>query len=397
MAIRNFTVHLALVILFALTTRVQANSYKSTCEKDWFEKSAAEFAQDCADMAFASNLKDRQTIAWMFFTRINQLIEDQHGVAAGNSVGARVPQWMAWATNEDTFIQNPSFQFSLQNRDDLIPITAKKLHAGPIALNEPASSNEEVARNVVGHDYITKQALLNTKTGVLKFVRDGNRVDMPVGAIEIKVSWLKVPPGGAPKGALVFNFNSGAYWFRGMHIMAKMRSRPASENLFYSEEPSWFWTTFEFNSGPGVEHVRDTLITQRKPLSTRQITSILQQGGIAGYGFEAYSPSGTQIRFTVDGKGSQPVILGHTAMEDFTAVPNPAQPHYWTFLSSSCHSCHGSAAVNPNTGRFFPIATPTGALTQQYYAADEDSGTIFHLGDGFIPLDFMWSIVFYAK
>lgn len=390
---RRFRIVLvALVALLCLPMGVLGASFMDRCQEDWLTKSDAEFAADCAEMAFSGDLRAREVLAWMFFARVNQLIDDHHEV----SPTGRVPQWMAWATDSDTFVPDPSFEFTETNRDDLEPVTNKKLLAGGISTNQPDGANEEVTRNAIGYYYLTKEAMLNTKQGVLDYIDAGNRVDMPVGSVEIKASWLKVPPGGAPPGALVFRFDSGDFWWRGLHIMAKMQPLPPGENLFYSETPSWFWTTFEFNHNPGVVHVRRSLITQRVPLSKREVTAILAQGGILGYGFEAYAPNGTQIRFTENGTGRVPVILGHTDMEDFAGTPNTAQPRYWTSFNASCHTCHATAAINPQTKAYFPFSVPTGALTPQYYAPDAKQVNLY-LGDGFVPLDFMWPIAFHAK
>ncbi len=370
------------------------SSFANQClSKGWVAKSDAAFAADCVDMAFKGDLKDRQVLAWAFFVRANQLITDQHGVSGSG----RVPQWMAWATDADTFQKNPTFKFTQKNRDDLVTVTQKKLLAGGVSSNEPDSANEESVRNVVSYDYITKTAKLNTKQGVLNYINSGNRVDMPVGSFEVKASWLKVPPAGAPAGALTFKFDSGTYWWRGMHIMVKMKPLPQGENLFYTEEPSWFWSTFEFDDNPGVEHVREKFISQRAPLSPQEKTALLSDGGIAGFGFEAYSPNGTQIRYTVDGKGKVPVILGHTDMEDFAGAPNTAQPSYWTSFNASCHTCHATASINPKTQTYFPFTVPTGALTPQYYGNATQNSPNLYLGDGFVPLDFMWPISFHAK
>lgn len=306
-----------------LAVPVEADDSKAAClSPDWLEKSDENFAADCADLAFGDSLERRELVAWLLFVRTNQLIADQGGV----SESGRVPLWMAWPTDDDTFVCNPSFDFELTNRDDIVPVTEKKVLAGMVATHEPDGANEEVTRNEVGYDYI-KAAGLNTQQGVVDYINGGHRVDMPVGSIELKGSWLKVTDlAPAPEGALTFEFASGTYWWRGLHIMAKMR--PAPKNLFYSEDPSWFWTTFEFNDNPGVQHVRDTLITQRAPLSDAEIEELLAEGGIPGFGFENYAPNGTQIRFTVDGDGAEPIILGHTDMEDFAGLPNTAQPEY---------------------------------------------------------------------
>jgi len=395
---KRLTTTLLLVIAASinLSSPALADVYTEKCEKKWITKNDAKFAADCADMAFKGSLKERQRLAWMFFVRTNQLIKDSQNVSGSG----RVPQWMAWATDTDTFAYKPSFKFEKVNRDDLRPVTKKKLIAGGVSMDEADGANEEVTRNVIGYDYITKTAMLNTKQGVVDYIQAGNRVDMPVGSVEIKASWLKVPPGGAPKGALTFKFTSGEYWWRGMHIMVKMQSLPKNKKLFYTETPSWFWTTFEFNDNPGVEHVRENFITQRAPLSKKAIDKLLTKGGINGYGFKAYTPNGTQIRFTNNADGKTPVILGHTDMEDFAGLPNTAQPSYWTSFNASCHSCHATASIkigtDPDSSPYFPFTVPAGALTPQYYGADA-SGTNLYLGNGFIPLDFLWPIVFHAK
>ncbi|WP_415881550.1 hypothetical protein [Neptuniibacter sp. QD34_54] len=375
-----------------MASAVNAKDHMSNCEHNWISKNDKAFAKSCADMAFGDDLEARQKVAWMLFARVNQLIKDNHGVSNSD----RVPQWMAWATDSDTFTYFPSFKYSKVNRADLDSVTPKKLLAGKVSMSEPNGANEEVTRNKISYDYLTKKAKLNTKLGVLQYIKAGNTVDMPVGTIELKASWLKVPPGGAPKGALTFEFASGTYWWRGIHIMAKMKPLPKGENLYYTEEPSWFWTTFELTTNPGVQHVRDTFITQNKPLGDEMIGSILKESGLAGFGLEAYSPNGTQIRYTEGGEGTTPVILGHTDMEDFAGFPNTAQPAYWSSYNSSCHTCHATAAINPETETYFPFTVPVGALNPQYYGADAN-GTNLYLGDGFVPLDFMWPISFHAK
>ena len=90
------------------------------------------------------------------------------------------------------------------------------------------------------------------------------------------------------------------------------------------------------------------------------------------------------------------MILGHTDMEDFAGSPNTAQPRYWTRFEASCHSCHATAAYNPETGAFFPFSVPTGALDPSYNKSD-GSGAVRYLGQGYKPLDFMWPIAFQAR
>ena len=375
---------------------VAQDTYDACTGDGWFDKSDAAFAEDCAAMAFDGSLADREMLAWMFFTRINRLIPDTDN--GGMSGTDQVPLWMAWPTDPDTFATRQRFNFDQGPRGVMKPSSEKKdLEAGRIATEDPDGANEEVTRNKISYDYLVDSGL-TTKRDVATFFETQEAVDMPVGSIELKASWLQVTEGSpAPEGALTFQFDGPqTYWWRGLHIMVKMQSLSAPGDIFYSETPSWFWTTFEFNDNPGVAHVRDALITQRAGLDGSQIDEILGVGDIADFGYQAYAPNGTQIRFTVDGAGTVPVILGHTDMEDFAGSPNTAQPAYWTRFEASCHACHATAAYNPETQAFFPFSVPTGALDPGYNVTDKNQ-IVQYLGQGYKPLDFMWPIAFQTR
>ncbi|MDG1462546.1 MAG: hypothetical protein P8R04_03170 [Gammaproteobacteria bacterium] len=370
-------------------------AFAQTSEPSWINKSDKDFAADYAEMAFEGNLKDRQRLAWMIFTRVNQLVDDP--TKGGMSGSGKVPVWLAWATDPDTFNTIKPFDFNAPPRDNMRPsIKKKNILAGRVTTADPNQANEEVTRNKISYDYLIKNGL-TTKLDVAAFFTDNDYVDMPVGSIELKASWLQVTKGSpAPPGALTYIFDSGEYWFRGLHIQVKMKSLSDPGNVFYTEEPSWFWSTFDFNNNPGVMHVRETLITQRAPLSKNEISDILALGDLAGFGFEAYAPNGTQIRFTENGNGSKAIILGNTDMEDFAGSPNTAQPAYWRHLEASCHSCHATASYNPETKAFFPFSVPIGVLHPGYNMTDSD-GAVRYLGQGYRPLDFMWPIAFQAR
>ncbi len=364
-------------------------------DQNWIDMTDTEFARNCAGMAFSDSLENRETMAWMLFTRVNQLIADDHN--GGMSETNLVPVWMSWATDPDTFATRKRFKFKAVRRASIMPVSEKReLHAGTVSTIDPDGSNEEAMRNPISYDYLVDSGL-TTKRDVAEFFKNNDYVDMPIGSIELKGAWLQITDDSpAPDGALTFQFSSGHYWLRGLHIMAKMRHLDDPKRMFYTEESSWFWTTFEFNRSPGVEQVRKNLITQRSPLDDRLIDDILRIANLDGFGFEQYAPNGTQIRFTVDGLGTTPVVLGHTAMEDFAGAPNTAQSQYWTSFEASCHSCHATASYNPDTATFFPLSVPKGALDPSYNHEDK-SGTTQYLGQGFKPLDFMWPITFQAK
>ncbi|WP_296052140.1 hypothetical protein [uncultured Alteromonas sp.] len=369
--------------------------FSSCTEEGWINKSDARFAADCANMAFEGDLAERQKIAWMFFARVNQQIAS--GKHKGMSGGKTVPQWMAWPTDPDTFATTKPFDFSGAPRTAMMPSAEKKdLNVGNVSTANPDGANEEVTRNRISYDYLIENHL-TTRADIAAFFENNDYVNMPVGTVELKASWLQVTPGSpAPEGALTFEFDAGKYWWRGLHIMVKMRVLEDPAQVFYSEEPSWFWSTFEFNGNPGIRHVREQLITQRKSLSKSEIENLLQAADLTSPEYQNFAPNGTQIRFTDNADGVTPVILGHTDMEDFAGKPNTAQPAYWTSFDASCHSCHATAAYNPATRATFPFSSPTGALDPAYNAADSNGSTVY-LGQGFKPLDFMWPIVFQTK
>ena len=392
-----FIVIVLLAIINSISSpAVSAEKLFLTCTGDgWINKTDANFAADCANMAFEGDLADRQKVAWMFFTRVNQQIAS--GKHKGMNGGKTVPQWMAWPTDPDTFATRQPFNFSGAPRTTMMPSAEKKeLHIGNISTANPDGANEEVTRNRISYDYLIKNHL-TTRADIAAFFENNDYVNMPVGTVELKASWLQVTPGSpAPEGALTFEFDSGKYWWRGLHIMVKMCELNDPAQLFYSEEPSWFWTTFEFNENPGVTHVREKLITQRQPLEDHEIQKLLSAADLAKTDYQNLAPNGTQIRFTDNADGVTPVILGHTDMEDFAGLPNTAQPAYWTSFNASCHSCHATAAYNPSTKASFPFSSPTGALHPAYNASDSEGKTEY-LGQGFKPLDFMWPIVFQTK
>ena len=253
-------------------------------EQDWPTMSDEAFAAKYADMAFNGSLKDRQRIAWMFFVRVNQLIDDPAN--GGMSGSGKVPVWMAWPTDPDTFATKTPFDFDETPRSDMRPSAEKKdIEAGSVSTANPDGANEEVTRNKTSYDYLIRNRLTTKRDIAAFFANEKNHVDMPVGSVELKASWLQVTKGSpAPNGALTFKFDGGEYWWRGLHIMVKMKQLSNPSDVFYSEEPSWFWTTFEFNNNPGVDHVRESLITQRAPLSKEEVRTILDCGGVAKFG-----------------------------------------------------------------------------------------------------------------
>ena len=359
---------------FAVTTTAPANS-----AEHFIGISDAEFAEEFADMAFSDSLEDQSAVAWMLFARANQQI--------ANPAGGTSSKWQAWASDPDTFQPNPSFEFNEVPRDDPHFVTSKKVLAGAVDTEDPSAGGEEVNRNQLSYDYVVGKGL-NTKAGVAAYFKTENAfVDAPIGAVEIKARWAQADEPDT-EGAYLFKAKSGTYALVGLHIMAKMR--PTPKDTFRSEDPSWFWTTFEFDGNVGLNNVR-SLITYTDALSPTKAIEILELAGLKGLAFDRYSPNGTQIRFS-DDDGKTAIILGHSKMEDFAGVninlKAPAgEPSQWTMFNSSCHACHSTAAYNPATDSFTQMPLVAGQLPDAQMEALA----------GFKPLDFLWPIPFQAK
>lgn len=337
--------------------------------QDWWALPDEEFAETYRDMAFGTSIEDQSTVAWMLFARVNQL----------QTIGDRtVALWETWPSNSDTF-RADAIDLASKVReapDFQTPKAARGLVDAPTPNGD--SNTEEVTRNMLGYDYIRDNGLY-TKAGVAAYLAaPGGRVDLPIGAVDIKADWSP----GAISGAYQFKLDDGLIFsLVGLHIMMKMS--PTPDDPFGSEDPSWFWTTFEFNGNEGLDNAR-SFITYGDALAGGPGVRLLTEAGLGETDFVNYSSNGTQIQFA-DGAHAN-IVLGNTKMEDFAGVPIAGPPSVWTAWNSSCHTCHATAAYNATTG--------------EYFSFDPNIGTgMLAPGkmDGFQSLDFIWSISFHAR
>jgi len=345
---------------------------------DWWSMADAEFAKIYSKQAFGEKIEDQSMVAWMLFSRVNQ---------QKNHKGKKFSKWELWPSNDDTFspaVAKFVADKKIRTRPHLQApkifrsLSHKKLQAKVYDLK----IEEEVTRNFLSYDYIMNSGL-NSKAGVWKLLSTkGSKVDFPIGTVEIKGAWIAT----AVKGAYQITDPTSkiTYSLLGLHIMAKMA--PSPKNLFRSEKPSWFWTTFEFKGNTGLANAQ-TLITYKDKLNKAQANALLSKVGLSKTAFVNYVSNGTQIRYS-DSKHKK-IILGNTTMEGFAGLPDPKQPGKWTKWDSSCHTCHGLTSGNVNTTpkKFyaFPSAPfPTGKITDSKIEA-------------YKTLDFVWSIYFHAR
>jgi len=347
---------------------------------DWWTVSDQDFANQYAPQAFSATIKDQSSVAWMLFARINQPTQNQ---------GQTISQWESWPSNDETFSPAVGLfkaESKVRTRPHLqAPKTAKiagQQNFAHLFSVPPNGGGEEVTRNMISYTYITQTAGLQTQPGVKKFLSSPNaKVDLPIGAVEIKASWVA----GATPGAYQFKGSGGTFSLLGIHIMAKVKAAPADP--FSSEDPSWFWTTFEFKGNPGLANA-ESLLTYKDALPSADAMSLLTAAGLSQTAFANYKCNGTQIRFA--DATNKKILLGNTQMEPFNFTPTNAGPAQWKTWNISCHTCHATASANPaGKNFFFPFTT----LQIKQGGGTLPAGQM----KGYQAMDFIWSIPFNAR
>lgn len=346
----------------------------------WWKVGDAAFVQQFGSQALGDSLVGQSTVAWMLFARVNQ-------PQKYNST--TYTTWELWPSNADTFspaakafvpaqkvrtrphLQSPKLQRILAHR------------RGATFTPPPAAAGEEVTRNLLSYDYIVANGL-TTASSAWKRLSSGPNLNFPLGAIEIKADWQT----GTLPGAYTDTAADGTvYSLVGLHIMMKFAATPSDP--FHSDQPSWFWTTFEYKNNPGLANAQ-SFLTYHDALTPAQSTAILKQAGLDQSPWTNYVCNGTQIQY-FDAKN--PIIrLGNTTMEDFAFTPtNATSPAQWTSWNVSCHTCHGSGSAN-GLGHNGP-----GGLHVNPYFFDDIDAVVGPLpptiaAGGYKSFDFVWSI-----
>lgn len=344
-----------------------------------------EFAHKFAKEATSDDLKAQSTVAWMLFSRVNQ------------PMPKNIVAWESWPSNEDTF-DTPGTRFTpekkVRPRPHLQPSIVHQLMNRKTPFSIPDKVGEEITRNKISYDYIWDNQLNVAKTAWDR-LSSGPALNFPVGAVEIKADWQT---GTALPGAYTSTGADGTvYYLVGLHIMAKVSPTPA--DVFYSEEPSWFWTTFEFKDNPGLANAQ-SFLTYHDALPREDSLALLTKAGLGSSAFANYVCNGTQISYSTPQK--QPVILGNTTMEAFGFTP-PAPsggpltpPAEWKTWQISCHSCHGSSSANGIATATNRQKYVTGNLFINYYSFENDvvvGALPPGIADGgYKSFDFVWSI-----
>lgn len=329
----------------------------------WWQLSDEEFATTYAGDAFSDDVTKQSMVAWMIFARVNQQVSSPFG-------SGEVSAWETWPTDDDTFSSSEAFAAESKTRETPRFVTSEAELARSESLAAaveaaPPAEGEEVTRNMLGYDYIRDNGL-NTLAGIKSQMQNDFVVDLPLGAIEIKGNWSQ----GETEGAYTFTGGGGSFSLVGLHIGMKMKATPSDP--FTSEDPSWFWTTFEFKDNP-LRSDLEPFVTYKDQLRQAQADELLTEAGLGSTNFVNYRSNGTQIRYSDQAHPN--IVLGNSTMEAFAAVPQSGPP--FTAWNSSCHNCHGQVAMNRADGDIPIFTTETGAITNRTL-------------EDWYPLDFVW-------
>ena len=381
-------------------TSVAVEQEKPAKLPDWVTMSDPKFCETYYKEATGTQ-EQSSRFAWRLFARLNQQQSEP-----GN---ATFSAWELWAANQNTFPKQGA------------PTPAPASRKGPritrsAKVNISTSGEQEVTRNETAEQYIVQrvlyerqatEAILGTPT-----TNGSPRIDFPVGAIETKAQWVKATDLNLktlPADMYTITGADGTiYGLQALHIMAKIKVYPNGPRGI--DDPSWFWTTFEYYGNPNRKYLID-FVTYQDTLKYAEQKELLTQAGLANTKFaipvdvpvfnsktgdtttvkgNSYLCNGTQFTFT----GKDPktnaevnVVLGNSILEgDFTVPSPPGTKNPFRGWNASCHSCHFEAAGNSKTltGSFHSV---TGNVS-----LGKDS-----LGNKLFPIDFEWSIPFFAR
>jgi hypothetical protein len=296
-------------------------------------------------------------VSWELFAMVNKKVP-----SVNNSV-----LFETWASNEDTFQQNPKFPgasappncapapvaaltAALPQQPAITPVASPKIlnvpalealaprrpglqpHVAPVAPGEEVS--EESRRNRATFDFIFCNKLF-TKAGLRAAFATGQAISFPIESMEVKANW--VPVGNRSPNDYHINTASDnkRYALVAFHIISK-------------QVPNWTWATFEHKDNLGrcdflgchdkfgavVQDVAPNPAPGGKYdpcVKTPALKKLFADNGLPAL-WENYCLKGSQVDF-VTATGLK-TLLGNSVTENGFVD------------TSSCLSCHARAAFN---------------------------------------------------
>jgi hypothetical protein len=290
-------------------------------------------------------------VAWQLFAVVN---------APATSAGNNNATFETWASDEDTFTENPTWPSTPSPTRLKVPALVRlaPLSQRPRVL--PGGS-EEVRRNKDAFDFIVSK-MLHTQSGLKAAFASGKPISFPEPAIEIKANWV---PLNEVSDISLYHTNTASdgktYALVSMHIISKL-------------VPNWTWATFEHRLNKGrcdYMGCRDNFgaIRQLEPAKTplggtypacektpaaKQVFASAKLAAV----WENHCLKGSQVDFVTT--TGVPTLLGNSVTEDGFVG------------SSSCLTCHSRASVT-STGEdaqeagFVGNASPNGAPNPTWF------------------------------
>ncbi len=309
----------------------------------------------CAAMATPAGAQDPDPamnqpdkVSWELFV----LVSKPGGVPGKTDV-----VFETWASNDDTFAQNPVFP-GASGPSTCVPAPvvvaaapAAPPAASPKILKVPALlalgprppgpqvavvpvGSEEVRRNRVTFDFIFCNKL-HLRAGLRDAFAAGKQISFPIDSVEMKAIWRSAD--NIDRSTYYVNKASDGndYALIAMHVISK-------------QVPNWTWATFEHRNNAGrcdFMGCRDNFgaATALEPPKTpvggpypacqksAALKKMFTDAGMPGL-WENYCLKGSQADFTTP--TGQPTLLGNSVIEDGFA------------RTSSCLTCHSRASVS---------------------------------------------------
>jgi hypothetical protein len=330
---------------------------------------------------------DRPDLAWELFQTVTQ--EDASG-------GAMF--WESWKATPQVFLPQgarpspwgdpPKRLIGDAATDDEGPVVVLRdgVHLESTFIDNPVDGGlrdlkgrpifSEIRMNEVIFDAVVAQQLYNVE-GQLAFNARGQNLDLPDGAIEVKVTWRILDADEGPLAdtylqTTAIETDSGAkntvtLGMTGMNIIAKI-------------DGQWFATAFEHEANG------DTTLDENYPhirLSLRAPDNYVAANAasakqFAGTPLAHYRAVGGQQTFVAS--DGLPVFLTNTQQE--TQIVN----------TSSCLSCHaysGIGLIDGKPTRLAPLVTQNPDGTATGYLGTPDAKVL----SSFTTFDMMWSMI----
>jgi hypothetical protein len=300
----------------------------------------------------APAINNPDKVSWELFAMVNKSVP---------GVNSNV-LFETWASNEDTFQQNPKFPgasappncapaqvaaltTALPQQPPITPAASPKiLNVSALVALAPRVSGlqphvlpggtQESRRNRATFDFIFCNKLF-TRAGLRVAFTAGQPISFPIESMEVKADWVPVD-NRSPSDFYINTASDGKrYALVAMHIISK-------------QVPNWTWATFEHKDNPGrcdfigcrdsFGAVVQTVEAHDAPggrydpcVKTTAAKKLFTDNGLPAL-WQNYCLKGSQVDFVT--ATGLPVRLGNSVTEDGFVD------------TSSCMTCHSRAAVN---------------------------------------------------